>query len=343
MVGALVVGAGRVIARGHHARAGAEHAEAAALRRAGPAARGATLYVTLEPCAHHGRTPPCVEAVLEAAPARVVVGLRDPDPRTAGRSLERLRRAGIEVVSGIEGRACRVQNRGFLSRVKRGRPYTSLKLAISLDGRIATRSGDSRWVSGERSREAVHRMRARVDAICVGSGTARADDPELTARRGGRVVHRPQRILVDSRLRTPPDARLFSDPSHPAVVLTGERAPAARRRALEHRGARLVCVRSAQHGLHLDLRAAWTALGELGVNELLVEGGGGLGAALLRAKLVDRLELFLGPILLGGDAHPALGPLAIERLIDAPRARAALELRRLGEDVWIGLDLSDPE
>ncbi len=339
LVGALVVRGGRVLARGFHASPGQPHAEALALRRAGDSARGATLYVTLEPCAHHGRTPPCVDAVLRARPARVVVGMRDPDPRTAGRSLARLRRSGLPVVCGVEESSCLALNRGFVSRVTRRRPYTTLKLAASLDGRIATRSGESRWISGAAARARVHRMRAEVDAICVGSGTARADDPELTARRDGRVIHRPRRILVDSELVTPPGARLFADPEHPALVLGAADAPAARRRALERRGARIVAVRRSRRG-KLDLARAWEMLADLGVNDLLVEGGGGLGAALLRAGLVDRLALFIAPILLGGDARPVLGPLALARLADAPRAHAR-RVRRLGEDLWLEIELSD--
>jgi diaminohydroxyphosphoribosylaminopyrimidine deaminase/5-amino-6-(5-phosphoribosylamino)uracil reductase len=337
VVGALLVRGGRALARGFHARAGAPHAEALALRRAGSLARGATLYVTLEPCAHQGRTPPCIDAVLAAGLARVVIGMRDPDPRTAGRSLLRLRQAGVPVSLGAEQEACRALNRGFVSRVVRGRPYTVLKLAASLDGRIATRSGESRWITGPRARAAVHRMRAETDAICIGSGTARADDPELSARRGGRVIHRPRRVLVDSRLVTPPSARLFADRERPTVVLTARDAPAARRRALERRAAQIVEVRRARGG-RLDLERAWELLGALGVNDLLVEGGGGLGAALLRARLADRVELFLAPLLLGGDARPVLGPLEIARLAHAPRASAP-RLRRLGDDLWIGVEL----
>ena len=268
LVGAIVVRGGRQIASGYHARAGAPHAEAVALARAGPKARGATLYVTLEPCAHHGRTPPCVDAVLAAGLRRVVVGMRDPDPRTAGRSLRRLRRAGLEVGVGVEAVACRELNQGYVSRVERRRPFTTLKLASSLDGRIATSRGESRWITGEPARAFVHELRARVDAVAVGSGTVLADDPALTARRGGRVVHRPTRIVVDSGLRTPPDSRLV-DARRPetAWILAARGAPAARRRRLERAGARVVEVRA--RGDHLDLAAAWRRLAALGVNEVL--------------------------------------------------------------------------
>lgn len=329
-VGAVVVRSGRRIAGGLHVRAGGPHGELVALRKAGARARGATLYVTLEPCAHHGRTPPCVEAVLASRVRRVVCGAIDPDPRTRGRSVRRLRRAGIEVRVGVEPDRSRELVRGFESRVTRGRPFTVLKLAASLDGRIATRTGASRWITGARSRELVHGLRRRVDAICVGSGTVLADDPELTAREGRRVVHRPTRVAVDSKLRTPLAARLLT--GRGAVILAARGASAKRRRALEAAGARVVPVRTV--GGHLDLDAAWQALGDLGVNDLLVEGGGGLGAALLRAGLVDRLHLFLAPLLIGGDGPALLGSLGVERLSEALRPRE-LEVRRAGDDLLV--------
>jgi diaminohydroxyphosphoribosylaminopyrimidine deaminase/5-amino-6-(5-phosphoribosylamino)uracil reductase len=337
MVGALVVRGGRALARGWHRAAGQPHAEALALERAGRAARGATLYVTLEPCAHWGRTPPCVDAVLAAHPARVVVGMRDPDPRTAGRSLRRLRAAGIEVAVGIEEAACRALNEGFLSRVVRGRPFTQLKLATSLDGRIATRSGDSRWITGVAARECGHALRRAVDAVAVGSGTLLADDPELTARRAGRVVARPLRIVIDSALRARPDARVI-DPSDPgrAWILTARGHSARRRARLEHAGARVIEL-PGQRG-HLDLRAAWRALGRAGVNDVLVEGGGGLAAALLRARLVDRIHVFSAPLLIGGDGRPALGELGAERLDQAIRL-ARVRTRRIGQDGWLTADV----
>jgi diaminohydroxyphosphoribosylaminopyrimidine deaminase/5-amino-6-(5-phosphoribosylamino)uracil reductase len=259
--------------------------------------------------------------------------MRDPDRRTAGRSLARLRRQGIEVTVGVEDEACRALNRGFVSRIARGRPYTHLKLASTLDGRIATRSGESRWITGEKARAYVHRLRGRVDAVAVGSATALADDPELTARAGGRVVHRPVRVVVDSRLRTPVDARLLrSGPPGEALILTAADAPMARRRRLEQAGARVVAVPSRDG--HLDLRAAWRSLARLGTNELLVEGGGDLAAALLRVQLVDELHLLLAARLIGGDGRPVLGSLGVERLQRAPDL-SDLEVHRIGRDLLV--------
>jgi diaminohydroxyphosphoribosylaminopyrimidine deaminase/5-amino-6-(5-phosphoribosylamino)uracil reductase len=337
LVGSIVVKRGRVLGRGYHRRAGEPHAEALALERAGDAARGSTLYVTLEPCAHRGRQPPCVEAVLRARPRRVVVGMRDPDPRTAGRSLARLRRAGIAVTLGVEGEACQLQNRGFVSRVSRGRPYTTLKLAATLDGRIATADGESRWITGPRARAFVQRLRRASDAIAVGSGTALADDPELCARSArGRVMHRPLRIVIDSKLVTPPAARLVAaaDPER-AWLLTTRAAPPRRRARLEAAGARVIPVR-ARDG-RVDLRAAWRRLGGLGVNDLLVEGGGGLAAALLRAGLVDRLLILLAPLLIGGDGRPVFGPLGVRRLSQAYQLSAP-RVRRLGPDLLLEVE-----
>jgi diaminohydroxyphosphoribosylaminopyrimidine deaminase/5-amino-6-(5-phosphoribosylamino)uracil reductase len=335
-VGAVVVRGGRRVGAGYHRRAGEPHAEVLALARAGAAARGSTLYVTLEPCAHWGRTPPCVDAVLAARPARVVIGMRDPDARTAGRGIARLRRAGVRLTVGVEQERCRALNRGFVSRVTRGRPWTILKLAAALDGRIATRRGESRWITGEAARADVHRLRACVDAIAVGSATVCADDPELTARREGRVVHRPRRIVVDSGLRTPPAARLLRDGAGETWILTSRRAPRSRRVALERAGARLIDVplRSGR----VDLARAWARLASLGVNEVLVEGGGGLAAALLRARLVDRMHFYAAPLLIGGDGLPVLGPLGVDRLDSAPRLRR-VELRRLGPDWRIVAEL----
>ena len=337
LVGALVVRGGERVAAGHHLRLGAPHAEAVAIARAAGRTRGATLYVTLEPCAHTGRTPPCVEAVLEAGFRRVVVGTRDPDPRTAGRSLARLRRAGCAVAVDVENEACRELNSGYFSRVERGRPHTTLKLAATLDGRIATAAGESRWITGPEARAWVHRLRGRVDAVAVGSGTALADDPLLTARRGRRTVHRPTRVVIDSKLRTPPNARLIraGEPGS-AWILTTRDAAAVRAARLEGAGARVERVRGSAS--RVDLRAAWRRLGALGVNDLLVEGGGELAASLLRAGLVDRLCLLLSPKLIGADGRPVLGPLGLGRLADAPELRDP-QVRKLGRDLLLVAEL----
>jgi diaminohydroxyphosphoribosylaminopyrimidine deaminase/5-amino-6-(5-phosphoribosylamino)uracil reductase len=241
-----------------------------------------------------------------------------------------LRRAGARVEVGVLEALCREQHRGFLSVVERGRPFVSVKLASSLDGRIATARGESRWITGPEARAAVHRLRARVDAVVVGSETALVDDPRLTARRGNRVVHRPVRVLVDTRLRVPPTARLFAGQAGGAWVLCGSRAPAKRRRALEARGVRVLPV--ASRAGHLDLRSALRCLAKQGLSELLVEGGGGLAAALLRAELVDELHWFAAPRLIGADGFPALAGLGLGRLARAPEL-AELRVRKLGRDV----------
>jgi diaminohydroxyphosphoribosylaminopyrimidine deaminase/5-amino-6-(5-phosphoribosylamino)uracil reductase len=266
-----------------------------------------------------------------------VIAMRDPDPRTAGRSIRRLRGAGIEVEVGVEEAAARELNAGFLSRVTRGRPFTQLKLAASLDGRIATRSGRSRWITGAAARARGHALRRVVDAVAVGSETLLADDPALTARSGSRIVARPRRLVIDSRLRTPPGARALDarDPGR-AWILTAAGAPERRRRALERAGARLIEV--PVRGGHLDLVAAWRMLGREGLNDVLVEGGGGLAAALLGAGLVDRVHWFLAPRLLGGDGRPAIAALGIEALDRAP-GLGQVRLRRIGQDWWLTADI----
>jgi diaminohydroxyphosphoribosylaminopyrimidine deaminase/5-amino-6-(5-phosphoribosylamino)uracil reductase len=335
-VGAVVYRGKRVLGGGATRPAGGPHAEIVAIeaarrRHGARALRGASLAVTLEPCSHTGRTGPCSEAVLEAGIRRVDVGHRDPTPHAAGRGLRRLRAAGLEVRTGVLEAECREQHRGFLSVLERGRPFVSLKLAASLDGRIATRRGDSRWISGPAARAWVHRLRAASDAVAVGVGTARADDPALTARRGERIVRSPARVVFDTRLRLPPDARLLTDDA-PVFIVCGVRPPAARLRALEAEGARVLPVRTAAGRVHLV--TALRRLAREGLTELLVEGGGKLAGSLLRAGLVDELHWVVSPKLVGGDGAAALGPLGVGRLAVAPRL-ASPRIRRLGEDVSI--------
>jgi diaminohydroxyphosphoribosylaminopyrimidine deaminase/5-amino-6-(5-phosphoribosylamino)uracil reductase len=336
-VGAVVVKGDRVLGTGVTRPPGGAHAEVLALERArtrhGTAAlRGATLAVTLEPCCFAGRTPPCTEAILAARIARVWVGHRDPHPRVDGAGTRRLRRAGVEVRSGVLEAACREQHRGFCSVQERARPYLALKLAATLDGRIATATGESRWITGERARREVHALRARTDAVLIGSETALRDDPALTARRSGRDVHRPVRVVVDSALRLPASARMLEGDPQRTWILTRRDAPAGRRRALERAGARLLDVPA--RGGRLDLARAMARLAREGLTELLAEGGGGLAAALLQARLVDELHWFVAPTLLGGDATPALAGLGIERLHDRVELEQ-VQVRRLAEDLYI--------
>jgi diaminohydroxyphosphoribosylaminopyrimidine deaminase/5-amino-6-(5-phosphoribosylamino)uracil reductase len=337
-VGAVVFRGDRVLGRGATRPPGGPHAEVVALARAarrhGAAAlRGASLAVTLEPCSHHGRTGPCAEAVVAAGIARVYVGHRDPAPHVDGGGLRALRRAGVSVQVGVLEAECREQHRGFLSVVERGRPWVTLKLAASLDGRIATASGESRWITGAPARAFVHRLRARSDAIGIGAGTALADDPELSARRGERVVHRPVRVLFDPRLRVPPGARVLRASAERTWFVCSSTAPARRRRALEARGARVLALRPGRDG-RPPLGAALARLGAEGIGTLLVEGGGVLAAALLREGLVDDLVWIAAPLVLGADARPAVGPLAVARLARAPRLPRA-RVRRLGADVVV--------
>ncbi len=334
-VGAVVFRGAQVLGRGFTQPPGGPHAERVAieraLRRFGPErVRAASLAVTLEPCSHHGRTPPCADRVIEVGLARVYAGHPDPNPAVRGRGLSRLRRAGVRVEVGLLEAECREQHRGFLSVEERGRPFVVLKLAASLDGRIATAAGESRWITGPAAREAVHRLRARVDAIAVGSATARADDPELDARRAGRVVARPARVLFDSQLRVPRSARIWREDGARRIAVCTRAAPLRRRRALEACGVELVAV--ASRGGHADLSRALPALARVGVCELLVEGGGGLAAALLSAGLVDELHWFASPRLLGADALPAIAALGLRRLAQAPQF-AAHSLRRVGGDL----------
>jgi diaminohydroxyphosphoribosylaminopyrimidine deaminase/5-amino-6-(5-phosphoribosylamino)uracil reductase len=336
-VGAVVFRGDRVLGRGHTRPAGGSHAEVvalgSALRRFGASGvRGASMAVTLEPCCHEGRTGPCAALLVQAGLRRVLLGHIDPHPDVAGRGLRRLRRAGIEVGVGVLEAECRAQHRGFLSVCERGRPFVTLKLASSLDGRIATSRGESRWITGEAARAAVHRLRARVDAIVVGSGTALADDPELTARRGASVTHRPVRVLVDSQLRVPATARLYRGEGQQTWVLCTRGAPAARRRALAATGARLLEVPLRER--RLDLRRAMAKLARAGLTQVLVEGGGELAAALLREGLVDELHWFLSNKLLGGDGRPALGRLGIRALADSYELEE-VRVRHVGDDLHV--------
>ena len=328
-VGAVFVRGGRVVGEGFHRRAGAPHAEIEALRAARGRVRGATLYVSLEPCTHHGRTPPCVDALLGRGLRRVVVAMVDPNPRVAGRGIARLRRAGIPVVVGPGADEARLLTAGYRSHVLRGRPLVTLKLATTLDGRIAAASGDARWITGPAARRLAHALRDVSDAVLVGAGTVRADDPRLTCRLPG--GHHPVRIvLAGGALRLPARARVLERGGPPTWVVAPRGAPAGRAAALRRRGVEVLLVPGRQG--RVPFASLVRLLGARGLTSLLIEGGGTVAAEALRARVVDRLVLFVAPALLGGDAVAAVGPLALRRVRDAVRV-AGLAVARVGPDL----------
>ena len=329
MVGAVLVRGKRIVALGYHPFAGADHAEVVALKRAGAAARGATLYINLEPCSHHGRTPPCTDALVRAGVKEVVAGMKDPNPLVAGRGFARLRRAGIRVRSGLFNEECRALNEAFVKFITRRLPFVTLKLAASLDGKIATIAGDARWISGAHSRAVVHRMRNQADVVLVGSGTAIADDPQLTCRiRGGR---NPRRIVLDGHLRIRPSARLLHqrDPGK-TIVVTGTRAPAAKARALEARGARV--WRLPLRGGEISWMALLRKLADSEIVSVMIEGGATVAASALKAKIVDKVIFFYAPKILGGDGRVMIDGLGIRRVDRSLRVRH-LSFRKSGTDL----------
>ncbi|WP_029006712.1 bifunctional diaminohydroxyphosphoribosylaminopyrimidine deaminase/5-amino-6-(5-phosphoribosylamino)uracil reductase RibD [Azospirillum halopraeferens] len=331
-VGCVLVRDGTVVGRGWTQPGGRPHAETEALRRAGAAARGATAYVSLEPCNHHGKTPPCTEALLAAGVARVVVACEDPDPRVAGGGVHRLRAAGVAVDVGLCTAEALDLNRGFFSRILHGRPSFTLKLATTLDGRIATHGGESRWITGPEARARGHALRATHDAIMIGIGTALADDPELTCRLPGLSHRSPLRIVVDSRLRLPLTGRLAATARDvPTWILTREDADGTRAAAFTDCGVEVLRIPADGAGLP-DVTRAGALLGERGVTRVLVEGGATLAASLLRAGLIDRVEWFRAASVIGGDGLAAVAPFGVDALAAAVRFTCT-GVRRCGADV----------
>ncbi len=343
MVGAVVVRDGRVVGEGFHPKAGEPHAEVFALRSAGDLARGADLYVTLEPCCHEGKTGPCTEAVIGAGIRKVCAAMVDPYPEVAGKGIERLREAGVEVEVGLLESEARELNRGFIKCVTCGRPFVLWKAAMTLDGKIATRTGDSRWVSGEASRARVHRLRAQSDAIMVGIGTVLADDPSLTVRtnrqgaRDARNAHnQPIRIVVDSEGRVPADAKVLNGEAA-TIVVTKRTAPEANLDKLWSAGVRVLGVKDIDG--RIDLGYLLGELGKMGVQNVLLEGGGELAASMIAAGLVDRGLIFVAPKIAGGrDAKSPVEGDGIELMADA-LATSKPKVRRFGDDVALEFDL----
>jgi diaminohydroxyphosphoribosylaminopyrimidine deaminase/5-amino-6-(5-phosphoribosylamino)uracil reductase len=331
-VGSIIVADdGEVLGRGWTQPGGRPHAETVALGEAGDRARNATAYVTLEPCAHHGQTPPCAEALVKAGVRRVVVAADDPDPRVAGRGYDILTEAGIEVVRGIGREQAEAVNAGFLMAVKAGRPMVTLKLATSLDGRIATRSGESKWITGSEARQAGHRLRASHDAILVGIGTALADDPSLTCRLPGLQKRSPIRVVLDSKGRLGDAAALVKTARDVPTWVITTAAGQDQIQRLEDAGVETEAV-AADAEARPDLQAVLAALQRRGITRLLIEGGAGVARSFLSAGLVDRLVWFRAGSVIGGDGLAAIGPLGIEALDETPRF-ALQKVQRLGQDL----------
>ncbi len=322
-VGCVLVHGGEVVGEGWHERAGEPHAEVHALAEAGERARGATAYVTLEPCCHHGRTPPCSEALIAAGVSRVVAAMEDPNPRVAGQGLAQLAAAGIATESGLMADAAAALNPGFVMRMRHGRPWVRCKLAMSLDGRTAMASGESKWITGAQARQDVHRLRARSSAIVTGIGTVLADDPSLTARPEGAAPaggwRQPLRVVLDPHLSMPADARMLTLPGRSVVATRSEDGGV--REALERAGAEVWAVPGS--GDAVDLQAVLERLGEEQINEVLVETGATLSGAMLQAGLVDELIIYVAPHLMGDGARGLFHLPGLERM----EQRIGLDIR----------------
>ena len=329
-VGCVIVKEDRILGRGWTQAGGRPHAERVALDRAGAAARGATAYVSLEPCAHHGHTPPCADALIAAGVARVVSPLEDSDARVSGRGFAMLRAAGVEVVTGILADEAAADHAGFFRKATQGRPWLTLKLASSFDGRIATATGHSQWITGPEARRAVHGLRASHDAVMVGAGTARADDPALTVRGLG-LDHQPVRVVVSRRLDLPRDGKLARTAGEiPLWLCHGPEADASRLAAWRDVGARLLPCEL--DGGHIDPAALCQALGEQGLTRVFCEGGSALAASLLSAGLVDELAGMTAGFAVGAEGLPAVGAMGLSTLEEAMRFHL-VELRQVGGDV----------
>lgn len=329
-VGCVIVRDGRIIGRGWTQPGGRPHAEPQALAQAGAAAAGATVYVSLEPCAHHGKTPPCAQALIEAGVTRVVCAIEDSDPRVAGQGFAILREAGIDVTTGVLADRAARDHAGFFLKTEQGRPFVTLKLASSFDGRIATETGHSKWITGPDARRAVHAMRARHDAVMVGAGTARADDPSLTVRDMG-VTRQPVRVVVSRHLDLPLMGHLARTAKEvPVWLCHGPNPDAERARAWDGLGARLIPCALQDH--HIDPLDLLQQLGQAGLTRVFCEGGSALAASLLQADLVDELVGFTAGLTIGAEGLPAVGSLELETLDVAPRFDL-IETQPIGSDI----------
>lgn len=334
LVGAVIVRSGGIVGEGYHQMAGTPHAEIHALRDAGEQAKGATMYVTLEPCCHHGRTPPCTEAIIEKGIKEVVVGAVDPNPLVAGKGVKTLDDAGVRVITGVLAKEAHLQNEAFFKYIRSGRPFITLKAAISLDGKIATKTGDSKWITGEEARRLVHQMRATNDAIMVGIGTVLADDPLLTVRLQGQ--HRqPLRVIIDSSLRISIDSQLAKTASQVATIIAAVegRYSKEKRAELEAMGVEVWDLPAVQK--RVDLVALMQKLGKREITSLLLEGGPTVNTSALEAGLIDKFVFFQAPLIIGGQASPGVfGGEGCERLSDCLRLNRT-SAQKVGDDLMI--------
>ena len=333
VVGAVLVKGGRIIARGYHKKAGTAHAEVVALEAAGAKAKGADLYTTLEPCDHYGRTPPCSLAILEAGVRRVICASADPNPKVSGKGVARLRRGGVQVLTGVLAEEADKLNRPFFKMMRTGLPWVTLKAAVTLDGKLATATGDSRWVTGEPARAWVHRLRDSVDVILVGANTVRKDDPKLTTRLPGGGGKDPLRVIVDSHLRLSPGYTVFTQRSAARTIIATLEDPEGRKaRRFLAQGVEVWQVR--QKADRVDLKALLRRIAKGGLNHVLVEGGAEMYGSFLRAHLADALALFLAPKLIGSPGLSWAGDLGVREMVQAVAVKD-LSFERFGEDMLL--------
>ncbi|MBT5868641.1 MAG: bifunctional diaminohydroxyphosphoribosylaminopyrimidine deaminase/5-amino-6-(5-phosphoribosylamino)uracil reductase RibD [Nitrospinaceae bacterium] len=342
MVGAIIVRRGKVVGTGYHTRAGAPHAEVEALKQAGHKAKSADLYVNLEPCCHFGRTPPCIDAIIQAGIKRVFVGMRDPNPKVSGKGLRALKAKGIAVVSGILDQECQKLNESFVKIMKTGQPFVIIKSALSLDGKIATRSGDSQWISGEMARNHVHKIRSQVDAIMVGTETVLKDNPRLTCRLKTGLVKHPTRIILDRRNRVPLTANVFKNSrSQKVVYVTGLNLPAARHKTLLAKKVDVLQVKAGAKGF--NIKSLLKELANKDINSILVEGGAELNASIVKAGGADRIITFISPILIGGVKAPGLlGGSGVMKVAGAMKLEN-MEVTKMGEDLMVEATICSAE
>lgn len=333
LVGAVIVKNGKIIGQGFHLHAGTLHAEINALHEAGRNAAGADLYLNLEPCSHYGRTPPCVDAIIERKIKKVIVGMMDPNPLVNGRGIKKLKRAGVEVTTGILEEECRKLNEVFIKYITTRCPFVILKVAASLDGRIASESGDSKWITNEKSREYVHKLRSEVDAVLVGIGTVQKDDPMLTTRLKGGKGKDPIRIVVDSTLKISPKAKVFNPASKAqTIIATTPKVSPKKIKIIEKLGAQILIVPSQNR---VDLNLLMEALGKEEITSVLIEGGSEINTSALQAGIVDKVLFFYAPRIIGGKKAPLIvGGEGVAKVEDAFLLHQ-IKTRRFGEDVMI--------